>query len=132
MSASYEKTIVVEEDDLDEQRHVNNVRFVQWIQDVSKEHWQRTASDSMRDGVDWVVMNHNITYKRPAKLGDTIKVHTHISDYHGATSNRVVEMRHPDSDGILVHSVTKWCLLNANTKKPTRISNEVKKLFSNK
>jgi acyl-CoA thioester hydrolase len=84
----------------------------------------------MRNGVVWVVMNHNITYKRPAKLGDTLKIHTHIADYRGAISNRVVEMRHADTDKILVHSKTQWCLLNAKTAKPKRISAEIKNRFS--
>ena len=34
---SYEKRIRVSENDLDELKHVNNVRYVQWIQDISKD-----------------------------------------------------------------------------------------------
>jgi len=70
----FEKTLTVSEDDLDDLNHVNNVRYVQWVQDISKEHWQSVAPPEMQEGVVWVVMNHNISYKSAAVLGDIIKV----------------------------------------------------------
>lgn len=129
MSATYDLTLVVQEDDLDELNHVNNVRYVQWIQDISKQHWQTKAPQSMREGVIWVVMHHDITYKNPAQLGDVIKVSTYIEKSRGAISVRVVEMHNTTTDALLVRSRTKWCLLNEDSLKPMRISEEVKQLF---
>ncbi len=129
---TYDKTITVLADDLDELDHVNNVRYVQWIQDISKEHWQSAAPSKMQDGVIWVVMNHNITYKNSAKLNDVITIKTHISKSTGATSTRVVEMYNEETDQLLLHSVTTWCLLNNKSLKPTRISETIKKVFMKK
>lgn len=127
---TYQKTITVEEDDLDELNHVNNVRYVQWIQDISKEHWLTVAPKKMRDGIIWVVMNHNITYKNAAKLGDIIKINTYISQSRGATSIRVVEMHDRKTGRLLLRSTTQWCLLKADSLKPIRISEEIKQVFS--
>ncbi|NNE77804.1 MAG: acyl-CoA thioesterase [Pricia sp.] len=127
---SFQKTITVKEEDLDELNHVNNVRYVQWIQDISKEHWLASASAKMQDGIIWVVMNHDITYKNAAKLGDTIKVQTYIAQSHGATSIRIVEMHNALTSQLLVRSKTKWCLLNSKTLKPTRISDDIKNVFT--
>jgi len=45
----YEKTLTVVTEDLDELAHVNNVRYLDWIQDISKEHWNALVSnDPMR------------------------------------------------------------------------------------
>ena len=33
---AFEKTLVVQSDDLDDLNQVNNVRYVQWIHDISK------------------------------------------------------------------------------------------------
>ena len=129
MSATYEMTLVVQEDDLDELNHVNNVRYVQWIQDISKQHWLTKAPQSMRDGVIWVVMHHDITYKNPAQLGDIIKVSTYIEKSRGAISVRIVEMYNSLTDTLLVRSRTEWCLLNEGSLRPMRISKEVKQLF---
>jgi len=127
---SYEKVLTVSEDDLDDLNHVNNVRYVQWIQDISKEHWQRFASKKIQEEVVWVVMNHNITYKNAAQLNDQIKINTYISESKGATSVRIVEMRNAITNTLLLRSKTEWCLLNAKTFRPTRISEEIKKVFS--
>lgn len=129
MSGAYEKTIVVQKDDLDELDHVNNVRYVQWIQDISKEHWITIAPESMQEGVIWVVMHHDITYKNSARLADVIRVKTYIEKSRGATSVRIVEMHQAATDTLLVRSSTKWCLLNENSLKPIRISEEIKQLF---
>jgi len=126
----FELTRIVVEDDLDELKHVNNVRYVQWIQDISKEHWVTKASEEMRNSVLWVVMNHNITYKNAAVLDDEIKVTTHIESSRGATSVRVVEMHNAKTNQLLLRSKTEWCLLNAKTLKPTRISENIKHIFS--
>ncbi|MEO9892942.1 acyl-ACP thioesterase domain-containing protein [Aurantibacter sp.] len=127
----YEKTIVVGEEDLDDLDHVNNVRYVQWIQDISKEHWQARVTKEILESVVWVVMNHNITYKSAAMLNDTILVRTHIAKSRGPISVRVVEMFNAKTNSLLVRSSTEWCLLNAKTFKPTRISENIKEIFSN-
>ncbi|MFS4491513.1 acyl-CoA thioesterase [Maribacter sp. 2308TA10-17] len=127
---NYEKQLIVSKDDLDELDHVNNVRYVQWIQDVSKEHWQRYASNEIQSTVVWVVMNHNITYKGAAQLNDQIKIQTHIAESRGATCMRIVEMYNAITNQLLLRSKTEWCLLNAKTLRPTRISEEIKNVFS--
>lgn len=126
----YEKALTVSADDLDDLNHVNNVRYVQWIQDVSKEHWQRYAPTQIQSDVVWVVMNHNITYKNAAKLGDEVKIATHIAQSRGATSIRIVEMHNAITNQLLLRSKTEWCLLNAKTLRPIRISEEIKNVFS--
>ncbi|TMM56940.1 acyl-CoA thioesterase [Maribacter algarum] len=126
----YEKVLTVASDDLDDLNHVNNVRYVQWIQDVSKEHWQNYASSQIQEDVVWVVMNHNITYKNAAQLGDEIKIQTHIAESRGATCIRVVEMYNAITNQLLLRSKTEWCLLNAKTLRPMRISEEIKNVFS--
>lgn len=128
----FEKTLTVSEDDLDDLEHVNNVRYVQWIQDISKEHWQKCASIEMQQNVVWVVMNHNISYKNAAVLGDVIHVHTHIAESRGATSIRVVEMHNAKTNSLLLRSRTEWCLLNKESLRPMRISEELKHVFSEK
>ncbi|WP_276167086.1 acyl-CoA thioesterase [Zobellia alginiliquefaciens] len=126
---SYIKTITVQKDDLDDLDHVNNVRYVQWMQDISKEHWVTVAPEEMRNGIIWVVMTHHITYKSAAVLDDVIEMRTYIQKSRGAVSVRIVEMHNKKTKELLVKSSTEWCLLNAHTLKPTRISQEIKDVF---
>ena len=127
---TYSKLITVSENDLDDLEHVNNVRYVQWMQDIAKEHWQSKASEEIQNGIVWVVLKHNIQYKGAAKLGDIINVKTYIAKTEGATSTRVVEMYNNKTNQLLIQSETDWCLLNAETMKPMRISPEIENIFS--
>ena len=125
----YEKTIVVSEADLDDLQHVNNVRYLEWIQDISREHWERNVSKEVRDRVVWVVSSHYIQYKGEARLGDRIRIKTFIADTKGAISVRAVEMRLEDSEKLILESTTEWCLLDAEVFKPMRISEEIRSYF---
>ena len=126
----HEKTLVVEEGDLDDLNHVNNVRYLEWIQDISKEHWELNVPDSVKQELAWVVSSHYIQYRGEAKLGDSIQIKTYIAETRGAISVRAVEMRLAESGKILVESKTEWCLLNAKTFKPMRISEEIRSFFN--
>ena len=128
---TYTKTIQVVSDDLDDLNHVNNVRYVQWMQDIAKEHWQSRASIAMQEALSWVVLKHTINYKGAAKLDEYLRMKTYIARSKGAISVRIVEMYNAANDQLLVKAETEWCLLNSDTLKPIRITEEIKQVFSN-
>ena len=128
-SEIYQKYITVSEDDLDDQQHVNNVRYVQWIQDVAQEHWESRASEEQKAGLAWVVVRHEIDYKMEALLNDEILLETRIIDTTHVTSIREVVIKNNDSGKLLAKAETTWCLLDQKTKKPQRISDELKQIF---
>ncbi|MGB5236621.1 MAG: thioesterase family protein [Flavobacteriaceae bacterium] len=125
----FEKTVTVQEVDLDQLEHVNNVRYIEWIQDISREHWEKRASKEIKKEVVWVVLSHHVQYKAQARLGDIIRIKTFIEETRGAISVRAVEMRDANTDSLLVKSKTEWCLLGAKLLKPMRISQEIRSLF---
>lgn len=125
----FEKTLIVIEDDLDDLAHVNNVRYVQWMQDIAKDHWLSKAPEELIKNTVWVVLTHHITYKSAAKLGDVILMKTYIDKTKGAISIRIVEMYNKETGQLLVKAKTEWCLLNATTFKPIRIAPEIESIF---
>lgn len=125
----FQKTVVVSKKDLDDLDHVNNIRYIEWIQEVSKEHWKSRVSKKVDQEVIWVVKSHHVEYKNEARLGDEISIKTFIAETRGAISVRAVEMRLLNSDKLLVESKTEWCLLNAKNYKPMRISEEIRSFF---
>ncbi len=125
----FEKQLTVTPSHLDDLNHVNNVQYVQWIQDVAKEHWQILASPALQEKYVWVVLEHHITYKNAAILGDVIQIKTYVSKTEGVTSIREVEMYHIKTRKLIVKATTNWCLLDVATKKPTRIPEEIKTIF---
>lgn len=119
----------VRKEDLDELQHVNNVRYVQWIQELSKAHWETVVPENVRKDMVWVVRRHDIRYKGPARLGERLVFRTFIARSEGFISSRVVEIRKKESGKLILKSQTDWCLLHGESGKPMTISKEILTLF---
>lgn len=128
----FKKDITVSEDDLDNLNHVNNVRYVRWIEDAIKDHWLVHASEDLKKNYFWIVLNHNISYKSPAFLGDVVKFRIEVLNVGVATSDCLVEIYHADTEKILVSAETRWCLLDSKSLRPRRITEEMKPIFIEK
>lgn len=124
---SQKKTVVA--DDLDEFRHVNNVRYVQWIQDIAKEHWEVRATEELKQEFFWVVIRHEIDYKKQAFLGDKLLIETYVGDTTFVTSDRFVNIKNAESGQVLVAARSSWCLLDTQSKRPTKITDDLRKVF---
>jgi acyl-CoA thioester hydrolase len=125
----FTKTIQVASEDLDALNHVNNVRYVQWINDIAKAHWTQEATSEQLNDYFWVVIKHVIQYKSPAFLNDVLLLKTYVSHSEGVTSTRVVEIVNNNTNKLLVHAETDYCLIDAKTERPSRIPTELIELF---
>lgn len=125
----FEKSIIVKQEDLDGLNHVNNVRYVQWVNDIAKMHWEERATKKMLDDYYWVVLEHHLTYKGPAILDDRILLKTYVTEAKGVRSTRIVEIQHEHSGKTLFKAESHWCLVSRKSDRPTRISPELAKLF---
>jgi acyl-CoA thioester hydrolase len=125
----FETTIVVTEHDLDDLNHVNNVRYVQWVNDIAKQNWEQIAPPTIKEEYFWVMLSNHIDYKQAAYLNDTILIKTYVSKSEGVKSTRIVEIYNKDSSKLLAKSETNWCLISKKTQKPTRITSEINNLF---
>lgn len=126
----FQKEIKVTKADLDQLNHVNNVRYVQWVQDVAEAHWLQNTTETIKTDYYWVLVNHNISYKGAALLNDTILIKTYVVKSEGVTSIRKVEMYNKTNNKLIVESETKWCLMSGKTHRPMRITTEVADLFN--
>ena len=113
--------------DIDEQNHVGNVAFVKWIQDVAVAHWRTLATVEMQTRLTWIVVRHEIDYKKQAFLNEEITAATWVGEPTRISWERFTEIRR--GKDLLVRARTVWCLIDRETLKPTRISNELKELF---
>lgn len=126
---SFEKLIKVTKEDLDELQHVNNVRYVQWVQDAAEAHWMSKASAQILEHYFWVMVSHHIQYKGQAFLGDELLLKTFVVKSEGVTSVRTVEIYNQNSGKLLTTSETIWCFMLKENNRPARITQEVIDLF---
>jgi len=126
---TYETTLLVTAAHIDDLNHVNNVHYVQWVQDIAKAHWQSKASKDMQTRYSWFLLSHFIEYKSAAFLNDTVHLKTYIANAEGVTYTRIVEMHNATTNKLLAKSETKWCFINTKTERPSRIPQEIVDLF---
>jgi acyl-CoA thioester hydrolase len=126
---NYSYTLKVSPEHIDELNHVNNVVYVQWIQDAAVSHWNSVIPDEVREKYIWVIMRHEIDYRKPALLNDELLVKTFVINAGGITSDRKVEFYRKSDMTLLVESKTTWCMLDASSFKPVRIGEDIKKIF---
>lgn len=114
--------------DIDEQGHVNNVAYLRWIQDIAVAHWRHAATQEMQEQFSWVVVRHEIDYKKQAFIDDRITAVTWVGEWTRIRCERFTEIRR-DND-LLVRGLTLWCMVDISTLKPFRIGAELISRFS--
>jgi acyl-CoA thioester hydrolase len=125
----FELEITVSVKDIDELDHVNNVVYVQWVQDVAKSHWETKAPEDVKAKYIWMVLRHEVDYSGQAILGDALVAKTWVVWSEGVKSERHVEIRHKATGKVLAKAKTLWCLLDAHTKRPRRIESDITDVF---
>ncbi|MDC1080981.1 thioesterase family protein [Flavobacteriaceae bacterium] len=126
----FQQTIRVTKAHLDELQHVNNVQYLQWVQDIAGAHWQSLIAGKTEAFGLWVVRSHHIEYKRQAKLGDNLRAVTHVELTKGFLSERIVRFYLEDTTTLVAQCSTQWCYLDPTTQKLQRIPEDIHALFS--
>lgn len=114
---------------IDTRRHVNNITYLEWCMEAAESHWKQEAPASMRSVYVWYVLNHFIEYKAPAFEGEELQIQTWVSFAEGVRSERQFRISRPKDEKLLVEAKTLWCLLDAITERPTKITEEIRTLF---
>ncbi|MFA6219080.1 MAG: thioesterase family protein [Erythrobacter sp.] len=110
-------------EDIDFMGHVNNARYLGWVQDVVLAHWQKLAPADEVASKGWVALKHEITYRRPAFLDDHVIAETVLERIAGARSfyNTVIRR----GEEVLAEVKSMWCCIDAKSLRPARISRDI-------
>jgi acyl-CoA thioester hydrolase len=127
ISSVYSKTITIPESTIDENGHVNNVAYVQWMQEIAIEHYQYISGmNSMQPfGATWVVREHKIEYFLPAFAGEEIEIKTWVENIRRVRSLRQYEFVRKSNGKVLVKGETDWVFVDIKTGGPRAIPEEV-------
>ncbi len=117
----------VSHEDIDAQGHVNNVAYVRWIQDVAVAHWFSEASDEMQEKFSWMVIRHEIDYKKQAFENEEITVETWVGEPTRISWERFTEIKR--GADLLCKARSVWCLIDRETSRPVRITSQMKEIF---
>jgi acyl-CoA thioester hydrolase len=119
--------ITVEAADIDFMGHVNNARYLTWVQEAVLAHWRKLAPAEEAAGKAWVALKHEITYLRPGFLGDAVVAVPVLESFKGARAfYRTVISR---GEEVLAEVRSAWCCIDAETLKPARIGEHLRSFF---
>ncbi|MEW5938503.1 MAG: acyl-CoA thioesterase [Chloroflexota bacterium] len=130
VSSAYSKTIAVPDSAIDENGHVNNVAYVQWMQDIAVEHYSSIGGiEAQGNESTWVVREHRVEYLLPAFAGEEIEIRTWVENFRRVRSLRKYEFARKSDGKILVKGETDWVFVDAQTGSPRAIPEEVTRVF---
>ena len=125
---TYCKKIVVKPSDIDENGHVNNLRYMEWFVNIAVEH-----SDSLGVGHvalqainrTWMALEHHISYKLSAFEGDELELCTWIDNVKAVQSVRKYELKNITTTKVICEGWTNWVFVDFTTYRPKKIPKEL-------
>jgi len=118
-------TLTVPHSAIDEYGHVNNVIYLQWMQDAAMRHPESIAEYKQPENTGWFAREHRIEYLSPAYVGDEIEIRTWISEIKRVRAIRKYEFVRKVDGKVLTKGETLWIFVQLTTGRPISIPAEV-------
>jgi acyl-CoA thioester hydrolase len=118
-------TLTVPQNVIDEYGHVNNVIYLQWMQDAAMRHPESISEYKQPENTGWFAREHRIEYLSPAYAGDEIEIRTWISEIKRVRAIRKYEFVRKIDGKVLTKGETLWIFVQLTTGKPISIPAEV-------
>lgn len=132
-------SFTIPEDVIDENGHVNNVAYVQWMQDVAIRHGQQWLSDYngynlnetfvLHGNTTFVAREHRIEYLSPAFVGEELEVRTWLDKARRVRLHRRYEFIRKSDGKVVAKGETEWVYVDMKTGKPLAIPASILELF---
>jgi acyl-CoA thioester hydrolase len=122
-SAVYDHRIRILPADIDFMGHVNNARYLGWVQEAVIGHWRRIAPAEEVAAKLWVALKHEITYRKPAFVDDQVIASVVLERVEGARAFYATLIRRGEE--VLAEVKSSWCCLDAGTRRPVRLAKDV-------
>lgn len=125
-------TLVVPQTAIDVNGHVNNVQYVQWMQEAAMAHSATLGWPTERFlalGKTWIIRSHTIEYFHSAYAGDKIEILTWVANFHKIRSLRKYKFIRPADETVLASAATVFIFCDLKTGRPISIPPEVQQAY---
>lgn len=117
---------------LDIYQHVNNARYLEFLEEARWEYLEETGDIEYFQslGLAWVIVNININYRHAATMGQTLEIHTGLSKLGGKSAVFHQEIKVKDSEVVVADADITFVLMDQKTGKAIPIEGDVKSRMS--
>jgi acyl-CoA thioester hydrolase len=126
----YTRSFSIPASAIDENGHVNNVAYVQWMQEIAVEHYSSIGGVTAQgQDATWVVREHRIEYLIPAFANEEIEIRTWVENMRRVRSLRKYKFVRKSDGRVLVKGETDWVFVDVRTGTPRAIPEKVSRVF---
>ena len=114
--------------ELDSNGHVNNAVYLNWAEEIAGLHAEAAGygrSWTVERGGTWVVHHADITWRRPAVLGDEVEVTVRVESVRGARGIRRTWIRRTSDNELLAELLVEWAWVRISDGRPARVPREL-------
>jgi acyl-CoA thioester hydrolase len=128
----YRLPIIVPPDVVDDNRHVNNLAYLAWMQEAAIQHSAAVGCTRITSELSatWVVRTHRIEYFMPAFSGEHLTVLTWVANFRKVRSLRRYKIIRDEGEARLAEGETDWVFVDAKTGRPRAIPEQMRTLFT--
>lgn len=121
-------TIKVRGYHLDVYQHVNNARYLEfleearweWLEEVEAFHWLQEQT------LAFVVVNININYRRPAVLGDVLTIDSEITQLNGKSGIIAQRVLLAGQETVVADAALTFVCIDLRTQKAVALEGELR------
>ncbi|WP_304170068.1 thioesterase family protein [Phenylobacterium aquaticum] len=111
--------------DIDANGHVNNVVYMDWVQQIAIAHWDSRQPEADRARWAWICLRHEVDYRRALMPGESASARTWVATApDGPRFDRYVRIDGPDG-AMCAQAKTTWCLIEQANGRPRRVPAEI-------
>ncbi|NHB64981.1 MULTISPECIES: thioesterase family protein [Acinetobacter] len=125
MTGIFDQVLKVQPEHIDRLGHVNNVVYVQWMQDVASAHIEQLGlglNEYLQLKHAMVAVEHHVQYRKAAFEGDELILRTWLSDLNALYSFRQYAFYRPQDQNVLFTGSTQWACIEIASGRPKRMS----------
>ena len=125
MSQLFEQVLEVQQADLDVLGHVNNVVYVQWMQNIALAHSTVLGLDldafiALKHAM--VAGEHQMKYRKACVLGDQLILRTWLGELNALSSVRHYAFYRLSDGEVVFQAQTRWVCVEIATGRAKRLS----------
>lgn len=121
-------TIKVRGYHLDVYQHVNNARYLEFLEEARWQWLEEADAFSwlQQQQLAFVVVNININYRRPAVLGDVLAIHSEMTQLNGKSGVITQRVTLAGSDTLVADAALTFVCIDLRTQKAQPMTGELK------
>lgn len=126
-NSTFRHPVNISPSDIDDMGHVNNAVYLRWVQEAVISYWQAKSSIENQAQLLWVALKHEIIYHAPLFLNDSVEALVTPTGMKGSRAFFTTEIKRGGDIATEVRS--SWCCVDAKTRRPRRIAENIARIF---